>query len=70
MCMGSPADSNLSAGKHQGYQSQKNLETLIRNKLMPIIMGGREINDESRLILNLPARLEGMEFLYPSEEAD
>ena len=48
----------------------KNLGNLIRNKLMPTIMGGRDINGEMRLILNLPARLEGMEFLNTSEEAD
>ena len=37
---------------------------------MPTIMGGREINDELRLILNMPARMGGMGFLNPSEEAD
>ena len=37
---------------------------------MPTIMGGRDINDEMRLILNLPARMGGMGFLNPSEEAD
>ena len=48
----------------------KSLENLIRNKLMPTILGGRDINDEMRLILNLPARMGGMGFLNPSDEAD
>ena len=37
---------------------------------MPSIVEGREINDELRLILNLPARMGGMGFLNTSEEAD
>ena len=51
-------------------ESMKSLENLIRNKLMPTILGGRDINDEMRLILNLPARMGGMGFLNPSDEAD
>ena len=51
-------------------ESMKSLEVLIRNQLMPAIVGGHEISDELRMILNLPARLGGMGFLDPSVEAD
>ena len=48
----------------------QSLEALIRDQLMPAIMGGHEVSDELRMILNLPARLGGMGFLDPSVEAD
>ena len=49
--------------------AMKALETLIRDKLIPSIMGRNEISDNLREILCLPARLGGMGFLNPSEEA-
>ena len=48
----------------------KSLEALIRNRLIPAILGGREVSDELRSVLRLPARFGGMGFLDPSEEAD
>ncbi len=48
----------------------KGLEDLIRNKLIPAIMGGRDISDELRMILHLPARMGGMGFLDPSIESN
>ena len=46
------------------------LEDLIRNKLMPVIIGVNEISDEMRSLLYLPARMGGMGFLNPSCEAN
>ena len=51
-------------------EAMQSLEALIRDQLMPAIMGGHEVSDELRMILNLPARLGGMGFLDPSVEAD
>ena len=47
-----------------------NLETLIRKKLLPAILGCDHISDQLRVILQLPARMGGMGFLNPSLEAD
>ena len=44
------------------------LEELIRMKLIPV-MGGRDITDELRMILQLPTRMENMGFPYPSDES-
>ena len=46
------------------------LEELIRQKLIPAIMGGRNVSDELRLILQLPARMGGMGFLNPCDESN
>ena len=51
-------------------EAMQSLEDLIRTNLIPAIMGGRDISDELRMILNLPARMGGMGFLNPSDEAD
>ena len=51
-------------------EALQSLELLIRDKLIPAILGGREVTDELRIILSLPARLGGMGFLNPCEEAD
>ena len=48
----------------------KDLEDLIRSKLIPVITGKEFCSDEMRSILRLPARLGGMGFLNPTEEAD
>ena len=51
-------------------ETLKSLEAHIRDHLMPAILGGREISDEMREVLNLPARMGGMGFLNPSLEAE
>ena len=50
--------------------AMKKLEHLVRTKLIPAIMGGREVADEMRKILQLPARMGGMGFQDPSEESE
>ena len=50
--------------------AMKRLEELVRLKLIPAIMGGRDITDELRTILQLPARMGGMGFLNPSDESN
>jgi hypothetical protein len=50
--------------------AMKRLEELIRLKLIPAIMGGRDVSDELRSILQLPARMGGMGFLNPSHESN
>ena len=49
--------------------AMKGIETRIRNNLIPAIMGSNEISDNLRKILCLPARLGGMGFANPTEEA-
>ena len=46
------------------------LEQMIRNTLIPAFMGGREVSEELRMILSLPARMGGMGILDPCGEAD
>ena len=48
----------------------KRLEELIRTKLIPAVIGGRNVSDELRTIMQLPARMGGMGFLDPSDESD
>ena len=50
--------------------SMKRLEELIRTKLLPAVIGGQEISDELRAILQLPARMGGLGFADPNAEAD
>ena len=51
-------------------KAMESLEVCIQSQLMPAILGGREVTDDLRVILNLPARMGGMGFLNPSTEAD
>ena len=50
--------------------AMKGLENSIRRTLIPAIIGQQEISDELRGILKLPARMGGMGFSNPSEEAN
>ena len=50
-------------------EAMKSLEEIIKRKLIPAIMGRCEISEEMRMILLMPARIGGMGFLNPSEEA-
>ena len=45
------------------------LEDKIRGRLIPAITGRDFITDEMRLLFSLPARLGGLGFLIPTEEA-
>ena len=51
-------------------EAMESLEELIRSKLIPAIIGTPVISDEMRMVLNQPARMGGMGFLNPSEEAE
>ena len=46
------------------------LEEKIRSSLIPAITGRDHITDDMRLLYSLPARLGGLGFLIPTEEAD
>ena len=50
--------------------AMKKLEHLVRTKLIPTIMRGREVADDMRKIFLLPARMGGMGFQDPSEESE
>ena len=51
-------------------QHLKRLEDQIKEKLIPAILGGRQVSDEQRQIFSLPARLGGLGFQDPSVESD
>ena len=51
-------------------EAMESLEELIRSKLIPAIVGVPVISDEMRMVLKQPARMGGMGFLNPSEEAE
>ena len=38
-------------------KAMESLEVCIQSQLMPAILGGREVTDDLRVILNLPARM-------------
>ena len=46
------------------------LEDIIKEKLIPALLGGRPISNEMRRIFSLPARHGGLAILNPVEEAD
>jgi hypothetical protein len=41
------------------YEPMKKLESLIREKLIPAFLGGREVSDDMRKVYDLPSRLGG-----------
>ena len=47
----------------------KKLESLIREKLIPAFLGGREVSDDMRKVYALPARLGGLGIGNPVEDA-
>ena len=50
--------------------SLQKLETLIREKLLPALMGGQHVSDEMRQVYSLPARMGGLGIQIPPDESD